>query len=167
MGACSVVCGRKYSKTSNRVHQRLRSSGSEKPSDAQPWLTACSMLGKACKNIPGCGPGRAVQSESVSARVTAEKGHSPDERLCDVRLLVGDCRCVLSCETLFVCEPRLESYLFLFCLRRGSVRCLSELMNDFDFCGLSPPGPLPSRGVDGEYGLPGECPPSDRGSVDA
>jgi hypothetical protein len=71
---------------------------------------------------------------------------------------------------LLACEPILVSYLCLLCFRRGRVRCLRELMNDFDFCGLSSVRPLPSRGdkgVDGENELPGECMPTDRGIVEA
>jgi hypothetical protein len=76
---------------------------------------------------------------------------------------------VFSCEILLACELILVSCLLLLrCFRRGNVKCLRELIKDFDFCGLS--FPIPLRGTNGEdveYGLVAERWSVDRGSVDA
>jgi hypothetical protein len=56
----------------------------------------------------------------------------------------------------------------LRCFRPGNVKCLSELINDFDLVGLSFPLRPPSRGVKGVVGANGPmlaCRPADRGSV--
>jgi hypothetical protein len=94
---------------------------------------------------------------------------SPDDKLCEARFDCGDWREVFNCVTLLAGEFILFPCLFLlWCFRRGNVKCLSELINDFDFWGLSTIRP-PSRGVngvDGENGFVVEWRPEDRGRVD-
>ncbi len=93
---------------------------------------------------------------------------SPDDKLCETGLVCGDWRLVFNCEILLACEPILFSCLsLLWCFRRGNVKCLSELINDFDFWGLAFPLSRGDKEIDGENELVFEWRPTDRGSVDA
>lgn len=74
----------------------------------------------------------------------------PDEKLCETGLVDGDWILVFNCVILLACELILLSCLSLCpCFRLGNVRCLSELIKDFDFGGLSGPK-VPSWGVNNE-----------------